>query len=93
MPTHYSALIQQLSQLSKKRAELVQLSTSLNLALGDLTIQTASADSHPLVQALREEAYKAAASLAEVVNYTNRIACSISVLRAYYYILIRGKGD
>ena len=64
----YSLLVQQLPQLNERRAELLQLTTSLNSALGDVAIENASADGHPLVKALKEEAYKAAVKLDEVVK-------------------------
>ena len=64
----YSLLVQQTATSPVEWAELLQLTTSLNSALGDVAIQNASADGHPLVKALKEEAYKAAVKLDEVVK-------------------------
>ena len=64
----YSSLLKQLAPLSEKKIELVQLTSSLNSVLGDLAIQFSNADSHPLVQALKEEARSAALKLDEVVH-------------------------
>lgn len=76
----YSALVKQLIPLSEKKIELVQLTSSLNSVLGDLAIQLPNAESHPLVQALKEESHSAAVKLDKVVyikymymyiNYSN----------------------
>ena len=64
----YSSLLKQLAPLSEKKIELVQLTSSLNSVLGHLAIQFSRADSHPLVQALKEEARSAALKLDEVVH-------------------------
>jgi hypothetical protein len=56
----YTSLVTKLTQLSEKRVQLIQLSSSLNSGLGDLAIRIVNADSHPLVQSLREEAHSAA---------------------------------
>ena len=64
---HYASLVKQLTRLSEKRVQLIQLTSSLNSGLGDLAIKIADTDSHPLVQSLKEEARSAALELDEVV--------------------------
>jgi hypothetical protein len=78
-------------QLSEKRVQLIQLSSSLNSGLGDLAIRIVNADSHPLVQSLREEAHSAALELDKVVIIiTNTIisghACQAG--RAYRIVIL-----
>ena len=63
----FSSLTKELAQLSQKRNDLRQLTTTLTSVLGDLAIQIANAETHPLVQALRTEARSAALKLDEVV--------------------------
>ena len=64
----YTSLVKKLTQLSEKRVQLIQLSSSVNSGLGDLAIRIVNADSHPLVQSLREGAHSAALELDEVVT-------------------------
>ena len=61
----YSSLVKKLTQLSELRVELLQFTSGLTTALGDLAVQCAESD--PRVQALEEEARKAAMKLDKVV--------------------------
>ena len=65
----YSPLVRKLVPLSEKMA-LVQLVSSLNSVLGDLIIKFPNAESHPLVQALKEETRWAGLRLEEVVQHS-----------------------
>ena len=65
---HYSALVKQLAELNEKKTRLLELTSALNSGLADLAIQIPDAESHPLVQALKEEALSSARKLDEVVR-------------------------
>ena len=83
----YTSLVKKLTQLSEKRVQLIQLSSSLNSGLGDLAIRIINADSHPLVQSLREEAHSAALELDKVVIMITISGHACQAGRAYRIVI------
>ena len=60
--------MKQLAELNEEKTRLLELTSALNSGLADLAIQIPDAESHPLVQALKEEALSSARKLNEVVR-------------------------
>ena len=60
--------MKQLAELKEKKTQLLELTSTFNSGLADFVTQTPNAESHPLVQMLREEALSLARKLDEVVR-------------------------
>jgi hypothetical protein len=60
--------VKQLAELNEKKTGLLELTSALNSGLADLAIQIPDAESHPLVQMLKEEALSSARKLDEIVR-------------------------
>jgi hypothetical protein len=69
----YSLLVKELTHLSEKKLSLAQLVSSLSTVLGDLAIQFGS-ETHPLVQALKDEVQRQAQNLEKLVCRNNAVA-------------------
>ena len=60
--------MKQLAELKEKKTRLLELTSTVNSGLADFVILTPNAESHPLVQMLREEALSLARKLDEVLR-------------------------
>jgi hypothetical protein len=63
---HYSALVKQLAELNEKKTVPLELTSAQNSWLADLAIQIPDAESHTLVQMLKEEALSSARKLDDI---------------------------
>ena len=75
--------MKQLAELKQKNTELLELNISINTGVADLAIQTPDAESHPLIQLVKEEAISSARRVDEIARIGNdekveRLICLVS---------------
>jgi hypothetical protein len=73
LSTHCRLISSDFRQLSEKKLSLAQLVSSLSTVLGDLAIQFGS-ETHPLVQALKDEVQRQAQNLEKLVCRNDAVA-------------------